>query len=159
AGYWHGFGHHGDPAQAQPVQLEAGNDPAASPEIPAPAAVATQTPSDSDAACEKLLAETNHAEALAWLSDATRHHGVPKWEKSEVTQWVQKFYDAGAVRVTAVDISTVADTEVSDEFVVELPRDMASRKKVFAVEADYQSQYDEAPTSDRGQRFLDVVAD
>lgn len=159
-GYWYAFRRDADPAQvqAEPAQLEAGDDAVAV--KPSPAADgAKPTSSESDAACEKLLAEGNHAEAIDWLSEAARHHGVPKWEKSEVTAWVQKFYDAGAVRVTAVDISTVADTEISDEFVVELPSEPAARKKLFSVEADFQSQYDDAPTPDRGQRFLDIIAD
>jgi hypothetical protein len=67
---------------------------------------------------------------------------------------VSELYTAGAKEVWIIGISPLADVEVAAAFVAVLPDDTNARKRVFAVESDFQQLIDGEPTSDTGQKYL-----
>jgi hypothetical protein len=116
-------------------------------------------PAANDRTAESLLAQSNRGEALSWLNDTSTPRGVARWDKSEALDLIRDFYKAGAKMVYVVDTDRVAQTEVASQLILELPRDAAARKAVFAREAQFQAQYDEDPTPDSGQKYLQITTE
>ena len=50
-------------------------------------------------------------------------------------------------------------SEIAAAFVAVLPNDSAGRKRVFAVESDFQKLIDGEPSKDDGQKYLHMSFD
>jgi hypothetical protein len=114
---------------------------------------------DQDAQCAHLLTQAAHGEAITWLTQHAANHGVAEWEKAEAIDLFKEFYAAGAKQIDVIDVDTAGDIEIASQFIVTLPTDAADRARVFALEAQFQAEYDEDPTPDRGQRYLQLTTD
>lgn len=107
---------------------------------------------DPDKQIEEWLAEPDKAEARKWLQSDS--HILFEGDKETAGRLVSELYSAGAKEVWIIGISPLADVEVAAAFVTVLPDDSAARKRVFAVESDFQRLIDGEPTSDTGQKYL-----
>ena len=109
-----------------------------------------------DKECEEYLKEPLAAEAKKWLSKSNAM--LFKGDRGEVTKMIDKFYAAGATKVTASP-NDLQGKEICELFIVTLPDDPEARKKVFAVEAEYYKSggAPEEATKDEGQKYLRYV--
>ncbi len=114
---------------------------------------------DEDALNTALLTRAGHGEAINWLTQRSANRAVAEWDKQEAIDLVQAFYAAGAKQIDVVDTVVAGENEIASQFVITLPDDSEARKKVFAEEADFESQYNEQPTPDRGQKYLHITTD
>lgn len=124
--------------------------------------------------CDDFLGKTraaDAAEAMGWLREARN----PKertisggdgletaWFGRKALEIVQRLYDSGAVRVTAVEISGRIEGEKNQDtstLVVELPEDAAKRDALFRWEADYAMENGWDPATDTGQDCLLIWRD
>jgi hypothetical protein len=147
---------------SQSMQAESDSlDPAAPWALGTPAAPGADDESiaEDDARSAKLLTQSGHGEAIHWLTAKAVNRGVAEWEKSEAIQLIQGFYAAGARQIDVVDPDQAGDTEIATQFIVTLPADPAARAKVFEKEAQFEAEYDEDPTPDRGQKYLHLTTD
>lgn len=103
------------------------------------------------------LAEPDKAEARKWLESES--HVLFEGDKETAVKLVSDLYDAGAKEVWIIGISAFGDSEVAAAFVAVLPDDSAARKRVFAVESDFQKLVDLEPTTDVGQKYLHMTFD
>lgn len=109
------------------------------------------------------------AEALAWLREAkspddrTITGGDGKgWRGARAIAVVQKLYDLGAVKITAVEISGRLESERHQDtstLIIELPRDSAKRARLFRWEAKFARKEGWDPTTDWGQDYLLIWRD
>jgi hypothetical protein len=107
---------------------------------------------DSDKQIAEWLSEPDNAEARNWLQ--TESHVLFEGDKEAAVKLVSDLYSAGATKVWVIGISEIGDAEVAAAFVAVLPADAASRKRVFAVESDFQKLIGEDPSRDTGQKYL-----
>jgi hypothetical protein len=107
---------------------------------------------DADKQIEEWLAEPDKAEARNWLQSDS--HILFEGDKETAGRLVSELYSAGAKEVWIIGISPLADVEVAAAFVAVLPDDTNARKRVFAVESDFQKLIDGEATSDTGQKYL-----
>jgi hypothetical protein len=112
---------------------------------------------ESDKQIEQWLAEPDKAEARKWLESDS--HVLFEGDKETAVKLVSDLYAAGAKEVWTIGISQWGDSEVAAAFVAVLPDDSAARKRVFAVESDFQKLVDLEPTSDVGQKYLHMTFD
>jgi hypothetical protein len=119
---------------------------------------------DPDALPTKLLAHPTAIEARAWLtlddgiSRTLGESDLPSLSRA----LVERFYTAGAVRVTATEISRYEQEsldgvdchENTGRLVVELPKNAQGRRKVFRLAAKIARGLGFDPTEDVGQRYL-----
>jgi hypothetical protein len=107
---------------------------------------------ESDKQIEEWLAEPDNAEARKWLQSES--HVLFEGDKETASKLVNDLYGAGATKVWVIGISEINDAEVAAAFVAVLPADAASRKRVFAIESDFQKMIGGDPTRDEGQKYL-----
>ncbi len=107
---------------------------------------------DSDKQIEEWLAEPDNAEAREWLQSDS--HILFEGDKETAGKLVSDLYSAGATQVWIIGIAELGDSEVAAAFVAVLPADTAARKRVFAVESDFQKLIDGEPSRDLGQKYL-----
>ena len=112
---------------------------------------------DLDKEIEEWLTEPDNAEARKWLESGS--HILFEGDKATASRVVNDLYSAGATKVWIVGITEFGDSEVAAAFVAVLPSDSAARKRVFAVDADFQKLIGEEPTSDVGQKYLHFTFD
>ena len=112
---------------------------------------------DLDKQIEEWLAEPDKAEAREWLQSDS--HILFEGDKETAARLVSDLYSAGAKEVWIIGISQLGDSEVAAAFVAVLPDDTAARKRVFAVESDFQTLMDGEPSSDSGQKYLHISFD
>ena len=107
----------------------------------------------------KKMLRTRKAEALEWLSAETPKsmRVLGELEHKPAVALVQRFYDAGAVKVLAIDIKDWAGGESSNVLIVELPQEARSRKALFKLEAEVvEPEGFEGATDDGKQQYLYV---
>ena len=75
-------------------------------------------------------------------------------DKETAAKLVDDLYSAGAKEVWVIGIAELGGSEVAAAFVAVLPSDSAARKRVFAVESDFQKLIDGEPSRDDGQKYL-----
>jgi len=102
----------------------------------------------------KIRAKPNQAEARQWLAEnETRNLGefAPEYAR----ELIEEGYKLGAIKITAVDIQG----ETTDCLIVELPQQVAKRKRIFEWnnESAQDSGFD--PTEDWGQGELFIFFD
>ena len=107
---------------------------------------------DTDKQIEEWLAESDNAEARKWLQGAS--HILFEGDKETAAKLVSDLYNAGAKEVWVIGITPLGDSEVAAAFVASLPGDTAARKRVFAVESEFQKLVDLEPSRDVGQKYL-----
>jgi hypothetical protein len=107
---------------------------------------------DADKQMEEWLAEPDKAEARKWLQSDS--HILFEGDKETAARLVSDLYSAGAKEVWIIGVTPLGDSEVAAAFVAVLPGDTAARKRVFAVESDFQRLVDGEPTRDTGQKYL-----
>lgn len=113
----------------------------------------------NDAALQKMIATTPHkAEALAWLQTKdgkTRTIGdsSENLNAADSLRLAQDLYNAGAVRVVAVDIESDTFLETTSTLIVELPPAPNDRKRVFVVEARVAKANGFDSAMDTGQKW------
>lgn len=116
-------------------------------------AASSHSVADEDKECEEYLKEPLAAEAKKWLSKSNAM--LFKGDRAEVLKMIDKFYAAGATKVTASP-NDLQGKEICELFIVTLPEDPEARKKVFAVEAEYYKVGGAAEdaSKDEGQKYL-----
>lgn len=112
---------------------------------------------ESDKQIEEWLAEPDTAEARRWLQSDS--HILFEGDKETAVKLVSDLYSAGAKEVWIIGISELGDSEVAAAFVAVLPDDTAARKRVFAVESEFQKLVDLEPSRDVGQKYLHMSFD
>ena len=107
---------------------------------------------ETDKQIEEWLSEPDKAEAREWLQGDS--HILFEGDKETAARLVHDLYSAGAKEVWVIGITAFDDSDVAAAFVAVLPGDTAARKRVFAVEADFQKLAEGEPSSDVGQKYL-----
>jgi hypothetical protein len=107
---------------------------------------------DADKQIEEWLGEPDKAEARKWLRGDS--HILFEGDKETAAKLVDDLYSAGAKEVWVIGIAELGGSEVAAAFVAVLPSDSAARKRVFAVESDFQKLIDGEPSRDDGQKYL-----
>jgi len=107
---------------------------------------------ETDKQIKEWLSEPDKAEARQWLQGDS--HILFEGDKETAARLVRDLYSAGAKEVWVIGITVLDDSEVAAAFVAVLPGDTAARKRVFAVESDFQKLADGEPSRDIGQKYL-----
>ena len=101
---------------------------------------------------EEIMASTAKAEARVWMKQ--RSHIFFKAEPKEVAQFVEDFYSAGATQVLIAEIEEHEGTQYGEALLVVLPKDKASRQKLFLVGEKADTAFQNDPVSEKGQKYL-----
>jgi hypothetical protein len=101
---------------------------------------------------DEIMASSTKAEAREWMKGSK--HVFFKADPKVVAQFVEDFYQAGAVQVYIADIETEEGNDYGESLLVVLPTDPAARAKLFQVEARADTQFEDDPVSDKGQKYL-----
>ena len=112
---------------------------------------------DADKQIEEWLAEPDKAEAKKWLQSDS--HILFEGDKETATKLVDDLYSAGAKEVWVIGISEFGGSEIAAAFVAVLPSDASARKRLFALESDFQKLVDSEPSRDLGQKYLHLSFD
>lgn len=112
----------------------------------------TSEAAESDKQIEEWLGEPDKAEAREWLKGDS--HILFEGDKETAAKVVDNLYSAGAKEVWIIGVTEFGGSEVAAAFVAVLPSDAAARKRVFAIESDFQKLMDLEPTRDTGQKYL-----
>ena len=107
---------------------------------------------DEDKQIEEWLSEPDKAEARQWLKSSS--HILFEGDKDVAIKLVDDLYRVGAKQVWVIGIAEWGDSEVAAAFVAVLPDDAAARKRMFAIESDFQRLVEGDPASDVGQKYL-----
>lgn len=107
---------------------------------------------------EQLMKDGESAEALSWAKEADgtdELRTIYELGNEESREIIERLYELGAVRVTAIDIDTEPGFYAStDALVVELPDEAAKRKKLFRHESWHAGGFGFFGTPDTGQKYL-----
>ena len=106
----------------------------------------------------KKMLRTRKAEALEWLRAETPKsmRVLGELEHEPAVALVQRFYDAGAVKVLAIDIKDWAGGESSNVLIVEIPSDARPRKRLFKLQAEVVEPQGFEGDVDDGRQYLFV---
>jgi hypothetical protein len=110
------------------------------------------TTADIDRHGEEIMASSTKAEAREWMKQPK--HVFFKQDSKVMAQFVEDFYQAGAVQVFIGDIEDHDGTQYGESLLVVLPKDSAARVKLFQVEDRANTQFQDDPVSDKGQKYL-----
>ncbi len=119
---------------------------------------------NQDAEAGKLLsASGSTAEARDWLAADPKKHVLWKGDRASIARLVDDLYEAGATKVSAVEISKESTFELAATFVCTLPIEREARRKLFEVHNRFWKSYlsDDDPEDvneflrfDQGQKYL-----
>ena len=101
---------------------------------------------------DEIMASSAKAEARQWMKQPK--HVFFKADPKEVAQFVEDFYQAGAVQVFIADIEEESGNQYGESLLVVLPKDANARAKLFEVEARADTAFQDDPVSDKGQKYL-----
>lgn len=101
---------------------------------------------------DEVMASTTKAEARAWLKQPK--HVFFKADAKQVAKFVEDFYGAGATQVLICDIEEEEGTQYGEAMLVVLPTDKDARAKLFQVNSQAETTFEEDPTTDKGQKYL-----
>jgi hypothetical protein len=112
---------------------------------------------EQDKQIAEWLAEPDKAEARKWLESDS--HVLFEGDKETAVKLANDLYSAGAKEVWIIGISQMGNSEIAAAFVAVLPDDATARKRVFAIESDFQKAMDLEPSRDVGQKYLHMTFD
>ena len=112
---------------------------------------------ETDKQIAEWLTEPDKAEARKWLESDS--HLLFEGDKQTAVTLVSELYSAGAKEVWVIGVTPLGQSEIAAAFVAVLPDDAAGRKRVFAVESDFQKMMELEPSSDVGQKYLHMSFD
>jgi hypothetical protein len=101
---------------------------------------------------DEIVASSARGEAREWMKQP--RHVFFKADPKVVAQFVEDFYQAGAVTVYIADIEEEQGYDYGESLLVVLPRDPNARAKLFQVEARADTTFDDDPVTDQGQKYL-----
>jgi hypothetical protein len=101
---------------------------------------------------DEIMASSTKTEARQWMKQPK--HVFFKADPKEVAQFVEDFYQAGAVQVFIADIEEENDNQYGESLLVVLPKDANARAKLFEVEARADTAFQDDPVTDKGQKYL-----
>jgi hypothetical protein len=106
----------------------------------------------------KKILRTRKAEAMEWLRAETPKslRVLGELEHESAVALVQRFYDAGAVKVLVIDIQDGAGGESANVLIVDLPSDVRLRKQLFKLQAEVVEPQGFEGDADDGDRYLFV---
>lgn len=107
---------------------------------------------DMDKAGDEVMASSTKAEARQWLKQPK--HVFFKANPKTVAQFVDDFYNAGAQQVVIGEIEEEEGVQYGEALLVVLPKDSAARAKLFTIGTRAETQFDEDPVTDKGQKYL-----
>jgi hypothetical protein len=107
----------------------------------------------------KKLLRTRKAEAQEWLRAETPKslRVLGELEYEPAVALVQRFYDAGAVKVLVIDIQECPGGESANDLIVNLPSDARLRKQLFKLRAEVVEPHGFEGDTDDGDRYLFVA--
>ncbi len=116
----------------------------------------------SDEFAQQFLDAPETTEALTWLNagsdDDLRSLGE-FGSLAESVALVQRFYDAGASEVLAVEIDIDDDYQNTGKLVIKLPEDFAKRSAVLAMAGEIAVSQGFDPEPDSGQSYVFLMLD
>jgi hypothetical protein len=101
---------------------------------------------------EEILASSAKAEAREWMKRPA--HIFFKADPKQVGRFVEEFYGRWAKKVLIGDIEVRDGTEYGESLLVVLPKDAATRVKIFEVNTRAESAFENDEVSDKGQKYL-----
>ncbi len=101
---------------------------------------------------DEIMASNTKAEAREWMKQPK--HVFFKADSKVVAQFVEDFYQAGAVSVYIADVEEEEGNQYGESLLVVLPKDPDARAKLFQVEARADTQFEDDPVTDKGQKYL-----
>lgn len=101
---------------------------------------------------DEVMASAAKAEAREWMKGT--NHVFFKADPKQVAQYVEDFYQAGAVQVLIADIEEEQGYQYGEALLIVLPKDTAARTKLFQVGSRADTDYQNDSVSDQGQKYL-----
>jgi hypothetical protein len=101
---------------------------------------------------DEVMASTTKAEAREWMQ--ATNHVFFKEDAKQVAQYVEDFYQAGATQVLVADIEEYNGYQYGEALLIVLPKDAAARAKIFQVGSRADTDFQNDPVSDQGQKYL-----
>ena len=101
---------------------------------------------------DKIIASATKSEARQWMRQSK--HVFLKADAKVVAQFVEDFYQAGAVQVLIADIEEKSGNQSGESLLVVLPKDPTARARLFEVEARVDTAFQNDPVPDKGQNYL-----
>jgi len=113
---------------------------------------------EMDKESERMIAQPGTAEARDWL-DPAKHpdHKVMEKSAEDARTMVAGFYERGAQKVYVLEPTKIGNAVTTALFAVELPPELAERRKCLEWAAKYQEQ--DGPSPDHGQKYLMISTD
>lgn len=108
-----------------------------------------------DEMCEEILQSPDKMEAADWIKRFPESSIGTDEDGNEIllAPVVARLTEAGAERV-AIEYVKLGQGEFLVSMVVALPKDTASRQKLFAMEPELSLLCQQTPTPDHGQKYL-----
>jgi hypothetical protein len=115
-----------------------------------------------DITAKELLDDKAHtAEAKEWLAPTHADHMLWKADRGTVTKLIDDLYDAGALKIWAVDINGAEKKQLVATFIVELPTDKDKRAKVIDTHNQFWKNagasgedLDDLRATELGQKYI-----
>lgn|GEM_PF-4795243 len=124
------------------------------PLVPAATRVGGADAERSDALIRAML-KTTKAEARRWLRGrSSRSRTLGEMTHEESRAFVERAYEAGAVKVIAVELHDDASMQTTNHMIFELPHTPQERRNVFAFEREQAGSQGFEGEADRGQRYV-----
>jgi hypothetical protein len=101
---------------------------------------------------DEVMASTTKAEAREWMQ--ATNHVFFKADPKQVAQYVSDFYQAGAEQVLIADIEEHEGYQYGEALLIVLPKDAAARTKLFQVGSRADTDFQNDPFTDQGQKYL-----
>jgi hypothetical protein len=101
---------------------------------------------------DEVMGSTTKAEARGWMQ--ATNHVFFKADPKQVARYVDDFYQAGATLVLIADIEEHEGYQYGEALLIVLPKDAAARAKIFQVGSRADTDYQNDPVSDQGQKYL-----
>lgn len=101
---------------------------------------------------DEVMASTAKAEAREWMKET--NHIFFKADPKQVAQYVEGFYQAGAVQVLIADIEEEQGFQYGEALLVVLPKDATARVKLFQVGSRADTDFQNDSVADQGQKYL-----
>lgn len=101
---------------------------------------------------DEIMASSTKGEAREWMKQPK--HVFFKADPKVVAQFVEDFYQAGATQVYIADIEEEEGNQYGESLLAVLPTDPAARAKLFQVETRADTQFEDDPVTDQGQKYL-----